>query len=69
MRKYLLFYYHVNVADDLGDDGSFDENYDNYGGGREVLMTVQILPQLLKMLLNHKSYLLFHLNFLFLIKL
>ena len=59
----------MNVADDLGDDGSFDENYDNYGGGREVLMTVQILPQLLKMLLNHKSYLLFHLNFLFLIKL
>ena len=60
-----MFNYHVNVAVDVGDDGSFDENYDNYGGGKEVPMTVQILPQLLKVLLHHKSYLLFHLNFLF----
>ena len=60
-----MFNYHVNVAVDVGDDGSFDENYDNYGGGKEVPMTVQILPQLLKMPLHHKSYLIFHLNFLF----
>ena len=54
----------MNVADDVKDDGSFDENYDSYGEGMEELMTVQIRYQQRKMPQLRSRYFPFHLNFL-----